>query len=217
VYFAIELREVAADTLGRNRSASLAAYEQPDPWNYGTAWGEAHLELTENLIELAATGGPVTRALDIGCGEGWFTERLLPRCEEVVAVDISPVALERARRRCGDAPNVHFERWNLFNGRSLGEFDLVLALGVLELFRRPWVVRRVRQRVLDTLAPGGQLLVTTTKQNPVVENAAWAAVLVRGSRQVDRFLRASERLEVLAQVESDTHTITLYRHVGQAA
>jgi O-antigen/teichoic acid export membrane protein/SAM-dependent methyltransferase len=214
VYLAIELRATAADTLGRNRSASLAAYQKPDPWGYGRAWGTGHLELTERLINVATSEGPVHRALDIGCGEGWFTERLLSRCEEVVAVDISPVALERARRRCGGAPHVHFERWDLFEGRSLGEFDLVLALGVLELFRRPRILRRARRRILDTIVPGGHLLVRTTKQNPVVEDAGWSAVLVRGSRPIDRFLRASGRLELRAQEESDTHTITLYRHTS---
>jgi SAM-dependent methyltransferase len=137
--------------------------------------------------------------------------RLLSRCREIVAVDISPVALERARRRCGDAPQVHFERWDLFNGRPLGKFDLVLALGVLELFRRPVALRRARRRILESLAPGGQLLVTTTKQNPVVEHAGWSAVLIRGSLQIDRFLRRSGQLQVRAQVESDTHRMTLYR------
>jgi O-antigen/teichoic acid export membrane protein/SAM-dependent methyltransferase len=213
-YLAIALRETAADTLGRNRSASLAAYEQPDPWGYGTEWGARHVKLTDSLIELAVREGPVRRALDIGCGEGWFTERLLSRSEEVVAVDISPVALERARRRCGGAPHVHFERWDLFEGESLGKFDLVLALGVLELFRRPRLVRRARRRILETLAPGSRLIVTTTKQSPVVENACWSAALVRGSVQVDRFLRASGRLELRAQAESETHTTTLYRLAG---
>jgi hypothetical protein len=82
---------------------------------------------------------------------------------------------------------------------------------VLELFRRPRVLRRARRRILDAVAPGGHLLVTTTKQSPVVEHAGWAALLVRGSWQIDRFLRATGQLEVRAQVESDTHTITLYR------
>jgi SAM-dependent methyltransferase len=214
VYLAIELGKAATDTLGHNRSAALTAYERPDPWNYGTSWGKAHLDLNESLIELAASEGRIPRALDIGCGEGWFTERLLSRCRKIVAVDISPVALERARRRCGDAPHVHFERWDLFNGRDLGEFDLVLALGVLELFRRPRAVRRARRRIIESLAPGGQLLVTTTKQNPVVEHAGWSTVLVRGSLEVDRFLRRSGQLEVRAQAESDTHRMTLYRRAA---
>jgi O-antigen/teichoic acid export membrane protein len=215
VYLALALHAAAADTARRNRLGSLAAYDrQADPWRYGTAWGRRHLELTERLLALAARDGPVKRALDIGCGEGWITERLLPHCEEILAVDISPVALERAWRRCGRAPHVRFERWDLFNGRSLGQFELVLALGVLELFRRPWVLRRARRRILEALAPGGHLLVTTTKQSPIVEGARWSAVLVRGSCQVDRFLRASGRLKVRAQVETDTHTMTLYRLVG---
>ena len=55
------------------------------------------------------------------------------------------------------------------------------------------------------------MLVTTTKQNPIVEGARWSAALIRGSRQIDRFLRASGRLELRAQAASDTHTLALYR------
>jgi O-antigen/teichoic acid export membrane protein/SAM-dependent methyltransferase len=211
-YLAIELRDAAADTPRRRRSASLAAYEQrSDPWGYGSEWGPRHLELTERLLTLAASEGRDRRALDLGCGEGWATELLIPRYREVLAVDISEVALERARLRCGDASHVRFERWDIFEGDSLGEFDLVLAMGVLEVFRRPRALQRARLRVMEALAPGGFLLVTTTKQNPLVENARWSAALVRGSRGIDRFLRASGRLERRAQEESDTHALTLYR------
>lgn len=191
------------------------AYEQrPDPWGYGSEWGPRHLELTERLLIQAANEGRQHCALDIGCGEGWVTELLIPRYDEILAVDISSVALDRARLRCGGVPNVRFERWDILNGNALGEFDLVLAMGVLEVFRRPRALRQARLRILEALAPGGHLLVTTTKQNPVIENALWSAPLVRGSRQVDRFLRASGRLEIRAQEESDTHRLTLYRFGG---
>jgi O-antigen/teichoic acid export membrane protein/SAM-dependent methyltransferase len=211
-YLAVELRDAAADTPRRSRSASLAAYEQrSDPWGYGSEWGPRHLELTERLLTLAASEGRDRRALDLGCGEGWATELLIPRYRDVLAVDISEVALERARLRCGDASHVRFERWDLFEGDSLGEFDLVLAMGVLEVFRRPRALRRARLRIMEALAPGAFLLVTTTKQNPLVENARWSAALVRGSRGIDRFLRASRRLERRAQEESETHALTLYR------
>jgi SAM-dependent methyltransferase len=216
-YLAIELRDVAADTPRRSRSASLAAYEhRSDPWGYGSEWGPRHLKLTERLLTRAATEGRDGCALDIGCGEGWATELLIPRYRDVLAVDISTLALERARVRCGGAAHVRFERWDIFRGDSLGEFDLVLAMGVLEVFRRPRALRRARRRIIEALAPGGHLLVTTTKQNPLVENARWSAGLVRGSRGIDRFLRASGQLERRAQEESDTHVLTLYRLAGSS-
>lgn len=216
-YLVTELGAAATDTRRRNRSASLAAYEQrPDPWGYQTDWGRRHRKLTERLLTVAEREGRVGCALDIGCGEGWITELLIPRYEQILAVDISPVALERAERRSGGAPNVRFERWDVVTGPRLGQFDLVLVMGVLEVFRRPRALRRVRRRILEASAPGGYLLVSTTKQNPVVEGAPWSAVLVRGSRQVDRFLRASGRLEVRAHEESDTHVLTLYRVIGSA-
>src|SRR5579862_4119523 len=39
-------------------------------------------------------------ALEIGCSEGVFTEQLASKCASLSAYEISPVAAERARKRC---------------------------------------------------------------------------------------------------------------------
>lgn len=50
--------------------------------------------------------------LDVGCGTG-DALRHLPRVERYLGVDTDPVAIEAARRRFGDRPNVRFECKNL--------------------------------------------------------------------------------------------------------
>src|SRR5205085_4120820 len=125
--------------------------------------------LAESLVEQATAAQPAHRAIDVGCGEGWMTERLARSFAEVLAVDLSPVALARARERCSDFNGVRFANWDLLRDRLLGEFDLVVAMGVLEVFRRPTAVRLARRRVIDLVKPGGHLIVSTTKQSPVVE------------------------------------------------
>ncbi|HZB85992.1 MAG TPA: methyltransferase domain-containing protein [Gaiellaceae bacterium] len=66
------------------------------------------------------------RVLDVGCGAGRAALRLQERGHELVAVDISPLAVEVARRRgVLDAREVPFERVDA----SLGIFDTVLMLG----------------------------------------------------------------------------------------
>ena len=88
-------------------------------------------------------------------------------------------------------------------------------MGVLEVFRRPSAMRRARGRIVEMVAPGGHLLVTTTKQSGVVEDAPWSGRLVRGGRAIDRFLRDSGRLRVCASEESTTHVLTIYERVGE--
>jgi SAM-dependent methyltransferase len=212
VYLLIHVGTAARDSRARGRCESLAAYaERPDPWGYESAWGAEHLALAERLLRTARGGGRIARAVDVGCGEGWMTQRLLSCCDDVLAVDLSPLALERARQRCAGAGRVRFERWDALRDPPLGDFDVVLAMGVLELFRRPWTLRRVRRCLIEMVAPGGHLLVATTKQSPVVEGARWSRLLVRGSRSIDRSLLAGGELERRGRQESDTHLLTLYR------
>jgi SAM-dependent methyltransferase len=70
-------------------------------------------------------------ALDLGCGDGRLTGLVLaarPTVEKVIAVDISPPMLERARQRfCADA-RVEVRRWDLSEDLSpMGEFDLIVS------------------------------------------------------------------------------------------
>ncbi len=67
------------------------------------------------------------RALDLGCGHGWFTNELHRRGAQVVGVDGSEALLDIARSRY---PDVQFEQVDLRSGYE-GEFDTVVALMVL--------------------------------------------------------------------------------------
>jgi demethylmenaquinone methyltransferase/2-methoxy-6-polyprenyl-1,4-benzoquinol methylase len=60
-------------------------------------------QLHATVAEAAATR-PEMRILEIGCGTGAVTERLVALGARVTAVDQSPEMLERAQRRLADAP-----------------------------------------------------------------------------------------------------------------
>jgi 2-polyprenyl-3-methyl-5-hydroxy-6-metoxy-1,4-benzoquinol methylase len=194
---------------------SLDAYEQSsDPWNYTTEGGKRHLATAQRLIAVAGGGRRLHTAIDIACGEGWLAERAGEHCERVLAVDISPVALDRARARLEEADGAEVRRWDLFEDQPLGRFDLVLATGILEMFRNPVLIRRARGRILEMVDASGYLLVVTTKQSEVVESAWWASPLARGAHGIDRFVLASRKVEKIAEEETGTHLQTLYRRCG---
>jgi len=73
-----------------------------------------------NLVA-EATGLPPGRALDVGCGEGADALWLAERGWQVIAVDISAVALARARAHAGEAPSGAGERvtWLRWAGAGL--------------------------------------------------------------------------------------------------
>jgi ubiquinone/menaquinone biosynthesis C-methylase UbiE len=97
--------------------------------------------------------GPGTRVLDIGCGTGVPTARMLTESGiDVVGIDISAEMLQLARRNVPSARFVAMDALQL--DASLGDFDAAVAFFSLLMLRRadiPQVLRRVR----GILRPGG--------------------------------------------------------------
>ena len=94
-----------------------------------------------------------------------------------------------------------------------GEFDLLVVRGCWKSFagRRTCRGRERRcSRCCDRADTGrlrGQAI-------PGGRERSWSRLLVRGTRQIDRFLRRSGRLELVERTETDTHVFTLYRAAG---
>lgn len=77
--------------------------EHPDPWNFATS----PYERDRYGATLAALGRHrFDTAYEPGCSIGELTAQLATRCEWVLATDISPSAVARARARCAGLPNV---------------------------------------------------------------------------------------------------------------
>ena len=103
-------------------------------------------------------GVPPGRALDLGCGEGGDALWLAEKGWDVVAVDISRTALDRAEAEAARrGVTVDFRQHDLSAGVPDGPFDLVSA----QFFQSP--VELPREQVLRAaaaeIAPGGLLLV----------------------------------------------------------
>lgn len=95
-----------------------------DPWEFATSeYERAKYDATLAALPQAR----IERALEIGCSIGVLTARLAERCDELVAIDIDPRALARARERCSARSNVRFER-RAFPAETVeGPFDLVVV------------------------------------------------------------------------------------------
>lgn len=69
-----------------------------------------------------------SRALELGCGAGYFTRLLAPQADHVVAYDISPSAIARARARDHAGSRIDFRVGNVmdYGWRADGPWDLVV-------------------------------------------------------------------------------------------
>ena len=104
--------------------------------------------------------GPVPRLLDLGCGEGELTRRIVAEASNVktvVAGDVSLDRLQTARRSAPGAPFVYLPAASPAPFRD-GSFDVVCLLDVLEHVADEAVLLRDIRRLLR---PGGRLILTT--------------------------------------------------------
>lgn len=71
------------------------------------------------------------RALELACAEGHFTVQLASRVDNLVAADISRIALDRVARRCTNLKNVRFVQLDLTKDPLPGRFELIVCSEVL--------------------------------------------------------------------------------------
>lgn len=126
-----------------------------DPWDFETS----PYEQAKYAHTIAALGDSRYRqALEIGCANGVLTQRLAGLCEDLLAIDVSETALARADARCAALPAVHFARL-AFPGQTPhgAPFDLIV-LSEVAYYWNDADLALAAYRLLDLLAPGGNLI-----------------------------------------------------------
>ncbi|HWW47012.1 MAG TPA: class I SAM-dependent methyltransferase [Xanthobacteraceae bacterium] len=124
-------------------------YMIKDPWNLANPDEQGRFRECNRLIEELVPD--CVSLLEVGCGEGLQTEHLLRVSQTVVGIDVSPIAIDRARLRLKD---VEFkigraeDAATLFPGRR---FDLVTAFEVLYYASDIPMVIGVLQQVGNTV------------------------------------------------------------------
>lgn len=111
--------------------------------------------VTAAVPDLSARPG--SRAVDLGCGSGRFTDLLAARHSQVLGVDIATRELEMARV-AHSQPNVTFDQRSLLDvtPSADGRFDTVFSVNTVHHLRAHQVVL---PHLHTLLAPGGHLVV----------------------------------------------------------
>jgi len=131
-------------------------YKKEDPWNVRNSYREQYRFFRSyNLIKK----NKYNIILDVGCGEGYFPNILKRIGEEVIAVDISSTAINRARARfsneikfiCGDIRDLKFRN---------DSFDLICCLEMLYYVPRG-DIKKIFNLFFTFLKDNGHLLVSS--------------------------------------------------------
>jgi 2-polyprenyl-3-methyl-5-hydroxy-6-metoxy-1,4-benzoquinol methylase len=131
-------------------------------------------EMIEPLVRQAlVAAGPDARALDLACNEGWFSHQLLGwGAGEVVGIDVREHNIYRAellREHFGLSPErLSFRCADVFDldPEQLGQFDVVLMLGLIYHLERPLEAIRIARRVTRGVCVIESQL--TRQQRPIV-------------------------------------------------
>jgi ubiquinone/menaquinone biosynthesis C-methylase UbiE len=123
-----------------------------------------HARLRQLVPILQASVHPGDTVVDVGCGSGWYLELLLRMGADVTGVDYSAEMLRLSHQRLVGWDSAH---WRLVqsDARALdlpsAQFDVAIAVGLLDYLPDPSLAMRELQRVLN---PGGRLIVTIPKR-----------------------------------------------------
>jgi hypothetical protein len=159
-------------------------------------------EMIEPAVREALRGGG--RALDLACHEGYFAHRLREwGASEVLAIDIREVNIRRATllRDHYAITGIKFQQRNVYDldADELGQFDVVLALGLIYHLENPIGALRVAKALNSRLCVVESQL--TQQSEPIrtgwgvagqfdQEPASWAARYEKPDEQEQQPLAA---------------------------
>jgi 2-polyprenyl-3-methyl-5-hydroxy-6-metoxy-1,4-benzoquinol methylase len=116
----------------------------------------ARREVVERALKwLSSQEPPPWSIAEVGCGRGWLSGLVLSAYGEVLALDLSPDSIAKARETF---PHVRWEARSIFDAPLPTTHDLVVSSEVIEHVTDQ---RAFVERLVSAIRPRGWLLVTT--------------------------------------------------------
>jgi len=149
----------------REQGKRLARGDLEHIWGWSSPAGKIRADRRGRFLIEAAELGPGVRCLEVGCGTGEFTRRLVESGCELTAVDISEASVERCRDRVDGRARVLVANIETGEGLPEGEFDAVVGISVLHHVD----VRVFFDTVVPRVRSGGRFAFTEpNRANPQV-------------------------------------------------
>ena len=125
-----------------------------DPWGFATRWYERR----KYALTLAALSSPrYGSVFEPGCSIGVLSAELATRADHLLCTDVSPRAVELARRRLDGHDSVDVRVGDIVTDWPSGRFDLIVLSEVL-YYLDDADLDEVIARLPDSLSPTGEVL-----------------------------------------------------------
>lgn len=184
----------------------------PDPWSFA----DDPTEQARYDRIVGQLGDRTFRAaFEPGCSIGVLTERLADHCRALLAIDVAPSAVQRARARCARFPHVTVAVGRLPDDIPAGPLDLVVFSEVGYYFDRA-ALDRLLERLVESLVPGGLLVAChwtgTSADHVLPGHAVHEALDVLGG--LESVAREVHPTYLLATYRRPTHAPSTVIHRG---
>ncbi len=184
---------VGFNTLGWNSSYTRGTFPLDDMY-----------EWVENTVGEILQLSPKS-VCEIGCGTGMLTIRIALHCDKYLAVDFSPVVLDRLRGQLQSVPavaarvEVMQSRADNLDGIEQNSFDAVVINSVIQYFPSVAYLTKVLEGALRIVRPGGHIYVGDVRSLPLLPVFATSVELFQAADEIsagdlrDRIHRRIER------------------------
>jgi ubiquinone/menaquinone biosynthesis C-methylase UbiE len=189
-------------------AASASAGFNTEGWN--SSFTRSSIPADEMREWVENTVGDILRlkpknVCEIGCGTGLLVMRIAPHCDRYVAVDFSPVVLDRLREQSRAVPEVaarvevlesRADRIDSFNENT---FDTVVLSSVVQFFPNISYLSKVLEKAINIARPGGHIYVGDVRSLPLLQAFASSVELFQATDAMsvgeldDRIRRRIER------------------------
>jgi 2-polyprenyl-3-methyl-5-hydroxy-6-metoxy-1,4-benzoquinol methylase len=168
-------------------------YRKEDPYAITTRYSDTRYGDMMSLVEKRH----FRRALDVGCGEGVFSEMLLKVCDSVDGIDISDNAVNRAKTKYHSIPNLNFSIQDILKAPLDFEYDLIVCAEILYYLNKKQLLEVIR-RISTNLKIGGYLLVCNIKQ---IHSSVGFFRNHIGANEINEAIIAQENYEIITSLD----------------
>jgi 2-polyprenyl-3-methyl-5-hydroxy-6-metoxy-1,4-benzoquinol methylase len=157
-------------------------------------------------------GFKADKGLEIGCGEGRLSPRVAAICNQVLAIDVSDMALRRARNLNQDDWRIKFKQADLLEANFSAErFNFIFCSEVLSYFRLSQL-DVVTAKIIDLLQPQGKLLLVHHRS--LNDDSSGIPLKEFGAKTIHQKFIIRRQLELEEDCIESEYRLTLMRRLA---